>query len=44
MFGYGEGNDLLRYIWQEVKASLNFRLLSNASCRYWQEAFFLKNR
>ena len=23
MFGYGEGNDLLRYIWQEVKASLN---------------------
>lgn len=23
MFGYGEGNDLLRYIWQEVKARLN---------------------
>lgn len=23
MFGYGEGNDLLRYIWQEVKESLN---------------------
>lgn len=23
MFGYGEGNDLLRYIWQKVKASLS---------------------
>ena len=23
MFGYEEGNDLLRYIWQEIRASLN---------------------